>query len=707
MIKSLFLFALLAANPAVVSDPADNPGTPDCIIPKVVSYSESKGQFDLANGASYAIEGALSTGSDVEVFGKYLEESQLALVKVNGPARKAMVRFHIGPKELKGKSAGAYSLIVDAKGISVKAADVAGAFYAVQSLIQMRNSQDGTAIAACRIEDEPRYQYRGLMLDLVRHFESKDFVLRQIDMLALLKMNRLHLHLTDNEGWRIELDSAPEMVAEGAFGSSRFFNILRSNNPIGFCKAPEGYKTGTYYDDGAVCGGYYSKDDIRDILDYATARQIVVVPEIELPGHNKALLHVHPEFFCDGPHKVGDVVCPANEKVYGFFEKVIAEVIDMFPSEYIHVGGDEASKENWKLCSRCSKKIEGEGLKDVFELQSCMIRRMDKFITSKGHRLIGWDEILEGGLSENATVMSWRGTSGGINALSMGHDIVMSPNTYYYLDYGQDAPYKEPLAMRPFLPLKTVYDYDPEKEILESGKGKCDASSMHHLLGVQGNMWGEFVITEDHYEYMIYPRTYAIAETGWSPAGSKDYDDFRTRALAFNAWAMNNGYHPFDLAGEVGERAETNIELPRITKGAKVTVKIGGNEPQEEPLLADGFLAGWIYNDPGYWKRTPREEIIVEADLGESKDIHYIGAEFMDYRSKSYYLPEDTEFFVSEDGKEYVPVHVPRLCLERGRKSYGMFTVGSTVAVRARFVRLRFNTGSRKVSTGISELIVN
>ncbi|MBO4922488.1 MAG: family 20 glycosylhydrolase [Bacteroidales bacterium] len=707
MTKSLLIFALLAANPAVVSDPADNPGTPGCIIPKVVSYSESKGRLDLANGASYAIEGALSTDTDVEVFGKYLEESQLALVKVNGPARKALVRFHIGPKELKGKPAGAYSLSVDAKGVSVKAADVAGAFYAVQSLIQMRNSQDGTAIAACRIEDEPRYQYRGLMLDLVRHFQSKDFVLRQIDMMALLKMNRLHLHLTDNEGWRIELDCAPEMVAEGAFGSSRFFNILRSNNPIGFCKAPEGYKTGTYYDNGVICGGYYSKDDIRDILDYAAARQIVIVPEIELPGHNLALLHVHPEFFCDGAHKVDDVVCPANEKVYDFFEKVIAEVMDIFPSEYIHVGGDEASKENWKLCSRCRKKIESEGLKDVLELQSCMIRRMDKYITSKGRRLIGWDEILEGGLSENATVMSWRGTKGGIDALSMDHDIVMSPNTYYYLDYGQDAPYKEPLAMRPFLPLKTVYDYDPEKEILESGKGRCDASSMHHLLGVQGNMWGEFVITEEHYEYMIYPRTYAIAETGWSPAKSKNYDDFKTRALVFNGWALRNGYHPFDLAGEVGERAETKIEMPRITKGAKATVKIGDQTPKEEPLLVDGFLAGWIYNDHGYWKRTPDDEIVVVVDLGELKDIHYVGAEFMDYRSKNYYLPEDAEFCVSEDGKDFIPVHVPHLFIERDRKQYGVFTVGSPVAVRARFVRLSYNKGKRKVRTGISELIVN
>jgi len=693
MIKSLLLFVLLVANP-------------ECIIPKVSSYSVEKGCFNFESGCTYYVEGQVASSDEVSVFKNYIETCPLSLVEVKGPARKAQVRFRIGAKELKGRPSGAYSLTVSSKGINISSADVAGAFYAVQSLMQMRDSENGPSIAACRIDDEPRYQHRGLMFDLVRHFQSKEFVFRQLDVMALLKFNVLHLHLTDNEGWRIELDCAPELVREGAFGNSDYYNDPRSKRVLKFSSVPAGYQTGTVYDDGRVCGGYYTKDEIREIINYAAERHIEVIPEIELPGHNKALLHVHPEFFCDGEHGVDNVVCPANEKVYAFFEKVLAEVMELFPSPSMHIGGDEADKRNWILCSRCKEKMASEDLKNELELQSYMIRRMDKFVTSHGKRIIGWDEILEGGLSENATVMSWRGTKGGIKALRMGHDVIMSPNTYYYLDYGQDATYKEPFAFNSYLPLKTVYDYDPEQEIVASYGEDCSISTLAHLLGVQGNMWGECVITPEHFEYMMYPRAYAIAETAWSPAGSKDYDSFRERALAFNVWMNNHGYHTFDLAGEVGERPETWTEFPRITKEATVMFKAGKKAPKKAPVLVDGLLGGWKQKGAKYWMESSWADVTIDVDLGSVKDIHYLGAEFMDYLHLEYAVPEDTEFFVSVDGKEYVPVRIPQIRLKPGRKDYGIFTVGSPVAVSARYIRLRYNKEA-KFRTSISEVIVN
>ena len=693
------LFLVLAAM-LLVHNQLPAQSTPDCIIPQVESYSLSKGSFTLSPGSTFYIKTKISEGSGA--FSDYLGACPLGLVKA--PGKKADIVFTIDSKQLKGKPEGAYQLNITPKGITVKAAGYEGAFYALQSLLQMCNACPGGALAACRIDDAPRFPYRGLMFDVVRHFHSKDFILKQLDLMALLKMNRLHMHLTDNEAWRIELDCAPEMAQSGAFGSSKFFNTILGGLPHGFTRTPAGYVHGTVYDDGTVYGGYYSKDDIREIIAYAAERHIVIVPEIELPGHNAVLLHVHPEFFCEGAHKVNNVVCAGNEKVFDFFEKVLEEVMDLFPGTYIHIGGDEASKSNWLLCPRCHERMAAEGLGDEFQLQSYIIRRVEAFINKHGKRLIGWDEILEGGLSEGATVMSWRGTKGGIESLRQHHDVIMTPNTYYYFDYGQDAPYKEPIAFNAYLPLKTVYGYDPEEEIRSSAGPDVDCS---HLLGVQANLWSECIISDDHYEYMLYPRAFAVAETGWSPAGSKDYAAFRAKALKLSEWIRQQGYCPFDLANEAGDRPEAGVPVPRITDNIKATWSLDGGPSEDASILVDGLRGGWNINDAKAWKEARKKEMVVDIDLGSVQDIHYVGAEFIDYGTRRIMVPQDTEFSISEDGKVYTPLKVPQARLAQGRRYFQICTVGSPVSVKGRYLRLRFNSGPDKVRARVGEIMIN
>ena len=663
------LFSLLLLISAVTGG-----STPDCIIPKVASCTVAEGK----NAGSITLD----------------RHPDFAL----SDADMAAIKFKLGPKEQKGKPEGAYTLTINRKGITVSAAGELGRFYALQSLIQMRNADPEGRVAFCRIDDFPRFAYRGLMFDLVRHFQSKDFIIKQLDAMALVKMSRLHLHLTDNEAWRIELDCAPEMTAKAAFGNSWYFHNFLSRTTQIFEPTPAGYVHGTVYDDGHAYGGYLTKDDIREIISYAAGRHIEIIPEIELPGHNKALLHVHPEFFCDGDHKANNVFCAGREDTFAFFEKVLAEVMELFPSKYIHIGGDEASKANWVLCSRCRQRMSAEGLKNEFELQSYIIRRIEKFVNAHGKRLIGWDEILEGGLSDNATVMSWRGTAGGIKANSMGHDVIMTPNTYYYLDYGQDAPYKEPMAFRPYLAIKSVYNYDPEEGI----------SSLEHLLGVQGNLWGECVLEPWHFEYMLYPRAFAIAETGWSPAASKDYASFRERAITLGKWLKDRGYSLFNLETEVGDRPESKVEIPRITGEAKATWRVADRAPQDASILVDGRLGGWNVADKKVWTEVRGKEVSIDIDLGEKYNLSYLGGEFADYNLRHIRVPEDVQFFVSADGRKYTPVSIPLQKLHPDRKHFQILTVGGTVRAEGiRFVRLNYSTGGKNYTIHLSEVIIN
>ena len=418
-----------------------------------------------------------------------------------------------------------YTLEVTNRNIILKAPAAAGLYYGVQTIRQLLPPQveveGGLAgdiapvVPACVITDEPRFGYRGMHLDVCRHFFTVDEVKRYLDIMAMHKMNTFHWHLTDDQGWRIEIKKYPKLTTVGS---------QRSETLIGHGGRPP------FEYDGQPYGGFYTQDDIREVVRYASDRFITVIPEIEMPGHATAAVASYPVLSCTGKQVevvkrwgvFDDVFCAGKDTVFAFLEDVLDEVMELFPSEYIHVGGDECPKTRWQNCLLCQKRIREEGLKDEHELQSWFITRMEKYINSHGKKLIGWDEILEGGLAPEATVMSWRGMTGGIAAAKMDHDVIMTPYTYVYLDYYQCEPQGEPLAIGGYLPLEKVYSFEPLPEEL-------DAEEQKHILGLQGNLWTEYIATAEHLEYMAYPRAFAIAETGWTQEMKKDFEEFLAR----------------------------------------------------------------------------------------------------------------------------------------------------------------------------------
>ncbi len=436
----------------------------------------------------------------------------------------------------------AYNLEVTDQSVNITAADTAGLFYGIQTLRQLlpseifASTQQNTTwmVPAVSIKDTPRFAWRGQHLDVGRHYMPVDFIKRYLDLMALHKLNTFHWHLTEDQGWRIEIKKYPKLTEISAW---------RKESLIGHWRD----KPHTY--DGKRYGGFYTQDQVREIVKYAAALHINVVPEIEMPGHSRAVLAAYPKLSCTGgPHEVAthqgvfeDVYCAGNDEVFTFLQNVLDEVIELFPSQYIHIGGDECPKKRWEKCSRCQARIKAEGLKDEHELQSWFIQRIDRYLTSKGRTIIGWDEILEGGLSPNAAVMSWRGEKGGIEAAQQEHYVVMSPNTYCYFDYYQGPKEDEPLAIGGLLTLDKVYSYEPVPAQLTADQQK-------YILGIQANLWTEYIGTPAYAEYMAYPRTCALAEIAWSVNTQKDYPAFQARLKnhLIRLKAMKVNYHPLD-----------------------------------------------------------------------------------------------------------------------------------------------------------------
>ena len=378
------------------------------------------------------------------------------------------------------------------------------------------------------IEDYPRYRYRGLHLDVCRHFFSVRFIKHYLDWMASCKLNTFHWHLTDDQGWRIEIKRYPRLTEIGGY---------RTETQIGgFHENPITYEQGRY-------GGYYTQEQIREIVAYAAERHITVIPEIEMPGHAVAALAAYPELACGhGPKSfetsgrwgvLDDVFCPGKEPTFKFLEGVLDEVLELFPSEFIHIGGDECPRVRWKECPDCQARMAAEGLKDEGGLQTYLTHRIGRYLKAKGRRLIGWDEILEGGVSPTATVMSWRGSKGGIAAAKAGNHVIMAPNVHCYLDYYQTkTPTKEPMAIGGYVPMRKVYELDPYDQLTPGERT--------YILGVQGNLWTEYIATFPHLKHMLLPRLAAIAEVGWS-YDRKDFDDFKHR--------MNSLRKCYDAAG--------------------------------------------------------------------------------------------------------------------------------------------------------------
>jgi len=436
----------------------------------------------------------------------------------------------------------AYALVSDGGGVRITARGHAGLFYGVQTLRQLLRAAppDGWTVPAVRIADRPRFAWRGLHLDVARHFFPVAVVERYIDLMARYKLNAFHWHLTDDQGWRIAIKRYPRLTSVGGFRKETM--VAKNFDP--------------YVGDGVPYGGFYTQDQIREVVRYAAERYVTVVPEIEMPGHALAALAAYPELACTkGPFEVGthwgvfeDVLCP-KERTFTFLANVLTEVMALFPGRYIHVGGDEVPQTRWHQSALAQAVMRRERLANEDELQSYFMRRIEKFLAAHGRRLVGWDEILQGGLPPEATVMSWRGTVGGIAAARAGHDVVMTPGEYLYFDHYQGDSTTEPLAWGGFVPLEKVYQYEPVPDSLTPEQAR-------HVIGLQGNMWTEYVPDARELDYMVYPRALALAEVAWSPKDERDWTSFQARLPAALTALGRAGVHyrPPDGAGASGAR---------------------------------------------------------------------------------------------------------------------------------------------------------
>lgn len=705
LVKNIYrTFLLLLAVVQFSADLSANvavPG-PEVIIPVPMDAVRLDGTLVLPENASFCINADSSVDADdVQALAAYIEDSPLGFLQTG--QRKADVKINIakGNKSLKralkpfsiipDRLDEAYSLEVSGTGITIDAMSPAGALYAIQGLMQMTRDATLMELQCCRIVDAPRFAYRGLMVDVSRHFRSVDFLKRQMDAMALYKLNRMHLHLTDAAGWRIEIEAYPRLTEFGAWRPQRKWMDWAAEGSM-YCEreTPSAY------------GGYYTKDDIRDLLEYAMVRNIEIIPEIEMPGHSEELIASYPQLGCSGePYRHGDV-CPGNEETFTFLETVLSEVMDLFPSEYIHIGGDEAGKGAWHTCPKCQRRMEEEGLGGVDELQSYLIHRIEEFVNSKGRKIIGWDEIMEGGLAPNATVMSWRGSEQGIAAAKSGHDVIMTPGAYCYIDYNQDAPFKEPLSIGGYTPLSKVYSYEP----MESGVTDED---MKHMLGVQANLWSEYVTEDSHAEYMYYPRALAVAEIGWSRPGQKDYDAFRERALDALDQLQARGYNTFDLRNEYGERQASLNAEEHLARGAKVIYANAWHPKYPaagESTLTDGLLGGWTYGDRR-WQGF-LTDIDVTVDIGKTQPVRYIGATFMQSPGSWVYFPEQVRISVSSDGKAYREIAVVNNEFPYRDPEIAFMPFAYAGETEARYIRLEADVHTRPGSwLFLDEIVVH
>ena len=647
------------------------------VIPVPLKMEQGTGSFLLSEKTKLYTN---LQGGEAELWENYLKALPVQLKEARMKDRKQMLFLLITPKTPQLPSPESYTLSVTPQQIEIRATSGAGLFYGMQTLLQlMQPAGTGSySVVSVEIEDTPRFAYRGLMLDVSRHFSTKEFIKKQIDALAYYKINRLHLHLTDAAGWRLEIKKYPLLTDFAAWRTDPTWK-----------KWWNGGRKYLRYDEPGASGGYYTQDDIREILEYARQHYITVIPEIEMPSHSEEVLAAYPQLSCSGePYKNSDF-CVGNEETFTFLENVLTEVMELFPSEYIHVGGDEAGKSAWKTCPKCQKRMKDEHLANVDELQSYLIHRIEKFLNNHGRRLLGWDEILQGGIAPNATVMSWRGEEGGIAAVTSGHHAIMTPGAYCYLDSYQDAPYSQPEAIGGYLPLKKVYAYDPVPASLTAEQAKL-------VYGVQGNLWVEYIPTPEHVEYMIYPRMLALAEVAWSAPERKSWPDFHTRALSAVADLQKKGYHPFDLSKEIGSRPESLQPVSHLALGKKVTYNSSYSPhypAQGNTALTDGIRGDWTYGDGSWQGFISDNRLDVTIDMEKETPIHSITAAFMQVVGAEVFLPETVIISISDDGINFTELQKQHF--EVSKETPIRFTdISWQGEAKGRYVRYQAQAGS-------------
>lgn len=577
--KHQFFFILLLLTSVVYAqEPQANLG----IIPAPQAVVIKPGVFKLTANTALQFE----TEADrqiAELFKAIVKEKDgfdLVVAKNFIQAPESLISFNSANSS--GFKPEAYNLEVNANNILLSGTSK-GVFYATQSLIQLYlTGLQNHQIQQCKIVDEPRYAYRGLHLDVCRHYFPLDFIKKYIDLMAIYKLNNFHWHLTDDQGWRIEIKKYPKLTQVGAYRAQTVIGNYHDRMPQWF--------------DGIKYGAFYTQEEIKEIVAYAEKKYINVIPEIEMPGHALAALAAYPELGCGtnpGPYKVAekwgvfpDIFCAGKETTFDFLEDVLTEVVALFPSQNIHIGGDEAPKTVWRTCPYCQKRIKKERLRNEEELQSYFIHRIEKFMNKKGRSIIGWDEILEGGLAPNAIVMSWRGVNGGIAAAKQNNYVIMSPSTEgLYLDHTQGLSSFEPVTIGGDGRVKKIYDYNPTPAVLP-------ASQQKYILGVQANLWTEYVTTPNHAEYMLFPRLFALAETAWTVPSEKDFKSFAETKVPMHLSWLDETNTLYRVPEVIGAKDTTiNVDgaytfnFKPSVKGANVYYTIDGYQPNETTSL--------------------------------------------------------------------------------------------------------------------------
>ncbi|MDO9375025.1 MAG: beta-N-acetylhexosaminidase [Ferruginibacter sp.] len=548
-------------------------------MPASVEQPATNGSITISKNTPLVLAGS-GLAKSAAFLNSYLQEVygfQLKIAKTSAAPNAIVLNFERLDNELPG----AYNLTVNKQGVRINGDNETGVFYGIQTLIQLLPAEKKALLTVpfVVIKDKPRFAYRGMHLDVSRHFMPVSFVKKYIDYLALHKLNNFHWHLTDDQGWRIEIKKYPKLTEVGSCREQTLIGRYGSNK----------------YDAQKYCG-FYTQAQIKEVVKYAADRYINVIPEIEMPGHALAAISAYPELSCtpDEPKKAAetwgvfeDVFCP-TETTFNFLQNVIDEVITLFPSKYIHIGGDESPKEAWKRSAFAQQLIKDKGLKDEHGLQSYFIQRMEKYINSKGKNIIGWDEILEGGLAPNATVMSWRGEEGGIEAAKQGHDVIMTPGGYVYFDHSQ-ALDEDSVTFGGFLPLEKVYSYEPIPPQLTAAQAK-------HILGAQANLWTEYIHSPKKAEYMIFPRLSALSEVLWSPKEKRDWKNFEARIPGilkkYQLWNTNYSKAYFNPDVQVLPAANNEGVVLKVNSKMKTpSFYFGNKNTGKYQLLKDSVLA--------------------------------------------------------------------------------------------------------------------
>ena len=678
------------------------------IIPQPVSLVIGKGSFtiDAKTSIQYA-----SDNKDLSAAAGFLLSTIKNLsgykLPVNSGAAHS-ISLQIRKNEGLGKEG--YQLKVTPASIIVSANTRAGILYGIQTLLQTLPGTRTNAplnIPAMEVKDYPRFAWRGIHLDVSRHFFSAELVKEYIDLMARYKLNTFHWHLVDDQGWRLEIKKYPELTRTGAWRVDQLDKVWGSRPQA----TPE---------EKANYGGYYTQEQVKEIIAYAAERNVTIIPEIEMPGHSAAAIASYPALSCKQlpqlPMTGGNYTniasnyCAGNDSVFLFLQDVLTEVIQLFPSTYIHVGGDEVEKDPWKQCSRCQARIKAEGLKNEEELQSYFMKRIEKFIISKHRKMIGWDEILEGGLAPEAAVMSWRGEDGGIQAAKMKHLVVMTPGVPCYFDHYQAGPEGEPVAIGGMNTLKRVYDYEPIPKEL-------DSTDAHYVLGAQANLWTEFITTAEQVQYMVLPRMLALAEVTWSPKKERNWESFNQRLQPNFRYFDQKGYHyckgnfkaeikPLSQKGKLSVALSTEVAnavihystdgtepgltspvytgpftLSTSTVVKAVTVingKVMSNQATVQPFvvhqalgqdvsykfpvskyymadgknaLTDGIRGSLVHNK--YWHGLEGHDLVATIDLGSEKSVHSITLGCLQRYTDWIFLPTAVQFEISNDGINY------------------------------------------------------